>query len=364
MNEPIPPRFSFSLISPSRILLVFLTGIVPAVLILLSPLPFWIRVWVWVPVLSLSVTIAFGRVEGRSLIGVLSSAWSFMQRKRRYVWVVRRGREQGEVVARVPRRPDQGSLRRLFEGAVAYGTVTGIVLGITLLLVMGIRWAMVRALMPSDAARPAYAARNEVVTSPLPTPTATLTPTPLPIPSSTPTLRPTLTPSPAPTPAVWVFEQQWEVLALPGSMSMGNAGSNSCRVDLSMPGGEYALSIPSSEAAKVLLVPLLQPHTTGMTMTVKSTCNLDVEWVAFRAWHPQHARLWLIPVCDPPGRLWVRPHGGVITMAVIDGEGNPASPSVEVPLTGGWAPPVPAGGCWLYHVESTGQVWLEVIVRR
>jgi hypothetical protein len=367
MSAPVPPRFSLSPLSFSRLLLLFLTGLVPAVLILLSPLPFWLRVWLWIPVLGLSAALAFGRLEGRSLIGLLLSAWSFARRRRRRVWVVPRDGARREVVATAPHRPPawmgraRRGMRRLAEAAVVYGIVTGIALAVAFGLIVAMRWTIVQVFTPADTARSVHALDEP--THPPPTPRATTAPPP-----PTPTPRALATASPAPTPVpratavAWVQERQWDILALPGFLALNNTSPWACRVQISAPGWAYSVHIPASETGKLLVVPLLQPQMAGRVLTVRSSCDLGVELVAYRPWHPQRARVWLVPVCDPPGRVRVRPHDGVAALVLHDLEGSPASASVDVPRSGAWAPQAPAGGCWLYRVESTSPVWLEVMV--
>lgn len=366
MSAPIPPRFSLSPLSFSRVLLVFLTGLVPAVLILLSPLPFWLRIWLWIPVLGTSVAMVLGRLEGRSLAGLLSSAWSFARRKRQRVWMARADEFQEEVVASPPWRVSAWAgelarrMKRLAEAAVVHGIVTGIALGIAFILAVTMRWVAVRVLAPPDTSQPAYALDTEK-----PPPASYTPPTPVPATPPIPTPSPAPTAAPTPTPVVWVHEREWDVLALPGYLVLDNKGSGACSLQLSAPGWDYTVAIPASEVGKLLVVPLLQPQTTGRMLTIRSSCELEeleAELVAYRPWCPQRSRLWLVPVCSPPGRVRIRPHDRQVSVTLLDLAGETVAGPVDVPLTGAWAPQAPAGGCWLYRVESEELVWLEVMV--
>lgn len=370
MSAPIPPRFSLSPISFSKALVVFFTGLVPAVTILLSPLPLWLRVWLWVPILGASVAATFGRLEGRNVVDFLLSLWRFVRRKRKRVWSTRSHLGNGKVVAEVPRRlpawivrAARGAQRRV-EAAVTYGIVFGIALGAVFVLAVVIRWMAVQVFAPSDVNRPAYASGTE---QPISAHYASSTPTPVSFPSPTSTLpstsvsTPVPTLAPTPTPVAWGQGREWNVLALPGYLILGNPGPGACEVRLSAAGWEYAIDVPASEEGKVLVVPLLQPEMVDGRLVVRSSCDLDVDLVPYRPWRPQRSRLWLVPVCEPPGRVKIKPHGRQVSVTLLDLAGETVAGPVNVPVTGGWVPQAPEG-CWLYRVDSVESVWLEVVV--
>ena len=339
--------------------MVFFTGLVPAVLIILSPLPFWLRVWLWIPILGTSVALVFGRLEGRSMAGLLSAGLAFARRKRRRVWMARpAGREfQEEIVARPPRPVPAWAgemarrAKRLAEAAVVYGIVTGVALGVAFVLAVMMRWVVVRLFVPPATSQPAYALDTES-----PPPAIQSPPTPVSTPSPVPTVVPT------PTPVVWIREREWDILALPGYLVLDNEGSDTCSLQLSAPEWNYTVSIPASGAGKLLVVPLLQPKTAGRRLTIRSSCELEVELVAYRPGYPQRSRLWLVPVCSPPGRVFVKPHDHQVGVTLLDLAGETVAGPVDVPAIGGWVPQGPAGECWLYRVDSMEPVWLEVVV--
>jgi len=287
------------------------------------------------------------------------------------VWVARPGGRgvQEEVIARAPWPVSAWveelahRMKRLTEAAVVYGIVTGVALGIVFVLAVIMRWAVVRVFAPPDGSHPVYALDTGRPLSVSCTPPISAPPlSPAPTPSPVPTVVPTLTPVATPTPVVWVHERKWDIRALPGYLVLDNKDSGTCSLQLSAPGWDYTVAIPASEVGKLLVVPLLQPQTAGRMLTIKSSCELDVELVAYQPWCPQRSRLWLVPVCSPPGRVRIRPHDTAASLALLDLAGNPLSVAMDVPLTGAWAPQAPAGGCWLYRVESEEPVWLEVMV--
>ncbi len=361
MNAPVPPRFSASSMSISKIVIVFLTGLAPAILILASPLPFWIRVWLWIPIMGLSVAMIFGRVQGKSMISVLLSAWSFARRRRRRIWQRPERKGPQEVVISKPRSlPDRSRLRSLLETAVAYGVVTGIALAFALLLILGMRWLVVRMFTPVGTSRPAYVAGGAI--SPLPTPVPTFDPLPSPTPMPSPSPTPLATPYQLPATGRQQ-EWRWDFLAIPGTLMLSQSPSDTCRARISAPGWEYSVAVPVAEVVKLQVVPLFQPQTVGGTLTIESSCGLDVTLIPYRARHPQDSRVWLVPICDPPGQVWVRPHGGVASVVILDPYGNSLSTPASVPLSGAWAPPAPAEGCWLYRIEAAKQIGMEITVR-
>lgn len=149
--------------------------------------------------------------------------------------------------------------------------------------------------------------------------------------------------------------------AFPGSLVLDNTTSSACRVQLSAPGTECEF-ILGAETVKILIIPLLHPRVTDNPLSVEATCELDVELIAYRPWEPQRSRVWLLPVCDPPGRVQVRSHNEVATMATLDLHGHSLRSSVDVFPTGTWAPEPSGMGCWIYRIESVNPVWLEVLV--
>jgi hypothetical protein len=338
-----------------------LTGLAPAILVLASPLPFWIRIWLWIPILGLSVAMTFGRVQGKSMISVLLSAWSFARRRRRRIWQRPERKGQQEVVIPKPRSlPDRGRLRSLLETALAYGVVTGIALTFALLLILGMRWLVIQMFTPVDTGQPAYVAGGAI--SPLPTPVPTLDPLPSPTPTPLPSPTPLATPYELPATGRQQ-EWRWDLLAIPGTLSMSESTSDACYARISAPGWEVYVAVPLGETVKLQVVPLLQPQTVGRVLTVESGCDLGVMLIPYRARHPQDSRVWLVPICDPPGRVWMRPRGGVASVIIVDPDGNSLTAPVTIPLSGAWAPSAPAEGCWLYRVEAANRVWLEVTVR-
>lgn len=360
MSAPVPPRFSFFSVPLSKILLVFLTGVAPAVLILLSPLPLWLRVWLWAPMLGLSLVLAFGRLENRPIVDWLLAALRFSRRKRRRVWNNRQETQQEakEIVARVP---SGAPLKGLLTGAAAYGVVIGIALSVTFVLVAGFRWA-VQTFVAPDTIHSTHAqyATTTHIASALPTPT----PTPVPTPTSTaaPTLAapPTSVPTPSPVPTLVVHT--YAPQASPGSLVLDNATSRDCRVQMSASGSECEIIIPGAETAKILIIPLLHPRVAGNPLSIEAACELDVELIAYRPWEPQRSRFWLVPVCDPPGRVQVRSHDEVAVMTTLSLRGQSLGSPVNVLPTGTWAPEPSGMSCWIYRIESVSPVWLEVLV--
>ncbi len=364
MSTSIPPRFSFSPLAPAKLLLVLGTGVAPALLILASDLPLWLRAWLWIPILGSSAVVTFGRVEGRSVAELLHSVLLFARRRRRRVWASRRLSKTGDVVAAVPLQPSEGIRRvargakRMGEAAAFYGTAFGITLAVAILLSLFLRWAITRVFAPPAVLHPVQASEVQQPSpasfSPSVSPLADPTPVPIPV------------PTPVPTPVlsvVWTAqESDWDLAAAPGYLALDNSGGIGCGVELAAPGWDYSVVIPPSEVTKVLVAPLLQPQAAWERLVVRSWCNLGVALVAFQPYRPEYSRLWLVPVCDPPGRVWIKPHEGVARVTILDREGAPLDASIVAPATGGWVPQAPTAGCWLYRVEAEQPVWLEVAV--
>ena len=369
MSAPVPPRFSFSQLSPLRILLVISTGVVPAMLILASPLPFWIRVWLWAPLLGLSAAITFGRVDRQPVFGLLLAVCAYIRRKRKYVWSVRRRTERRhKVVATAACQLEESARpvgKRLIEGAIAYSVTIGITLSLALVLTVGIRWIVTGIFTPSDTRRSVYTASES-------TPSSTLSPQPLfasvplsPIPTPTSLPIPTLTSTPLPT-LHTPHKRERNILVQSGSLVLENPANQTCDVELAIPGWEYVVSVPALETGKLLVIPALVPQANGRDLTVTSSCSdLDVELVPYRAYHPQRARLWFVPVCNLSGRVQVRP-SGPIEIAVLDRKGEQTDVSLVVSREGEtiWGPQPPADTCWLYRMVSTQEVWVEMLVYR
>lgn len=377
MNAPVPPRFSLSHALLVRLLVVVIV-VVPAALVVASPLPLWLRAWLWAPVASLPLALAFGRVRGRSAVNVLASIWAFVRRRRKYVWRVRPTEHEIEGVFLKTRGTDW---RRRFAGNTG---MLGLAIGVALTAgALGLAGAAAGSVLRTARRTPQESAMTTAET-PLPeiSPTAAsaatkaesraLPPTSVP---GKPMLAGVATPSAATVISTSASlragaetreaTQEWRLMAFPGVLSIRNASSTSCGVAFYAPGGRWsaAIRMRGAETAKLLVMPLLQPEMAGRAVVVRSSCTLDIQSIHFRPQQPEYSQLWLIPICDSPGRVRVKLHESSASggMTLLDMKGDPVT-AVAVPPTGAWAPRPPERGCWLYRIETTEPVWLEIFV--
>jgi len=380
MNGLIPFRIPLSC-SFVKFLLVSVISIAFAAAIAASPLPLWLRAWLWIPAVVGPLALMFVRMQGRTLLEAMIAAWAFVRRRRIYVWRVRRGREEARSVPVFFAGPTR---RRLFiESAGAVGLAAGVVVTVLALGLVGAaagstRWpakhsptaaavdasvqdqatprasVAVIAFTPSRQNREA-APGGKVVAASEPISNGVFV--------SPSAVRFTPTPS---QDGVEVYEQQ--VMVFPGILSMRSLSfdSVSCSVEIFAPGARWTASfrMPGDRPARMLAAPLLQPQIVGRALVVRSACRLEVESKPLQFEQIVRSRLWLVPVCDPPGRLRVILRGnGDATggMTLLDADGKPVA-AVAIPPAGAWVPRQPAKGCWLYRIEAPESVWLETLV--
>jgi len=377
MNAPVPPRFSLSHAFVVRLLAVVI-AVVPAVLVMASPLPLWLRAWLWAPVAGLPLALAFGRVRGRSAVNVLASIWAFVRRRRKYVWRVRQTEHEIEEVSL--KAPGTDWRRRFVGNAGTLGLAIGVALTVGALGLAGaaagsVRWAARRTTQESAttmAKSPSPEISPTAVSAATRTESHALPPT---SPLGKPMLAGVATPSAATVISTSALlragaetreeTREWRLMAFPGALSIRNTTSDSCRVAFYAPGGRWsaAIRMPGTETAKLLVTPLLQPEMAGRAVVVRSSCTLDIQSIPFRPQQPEYSQLWLIPIRDSPGRVRVKLHESSASggMTLLDMKGDPVT-AVAVPPTGAWAPRPPERGCWLYRIETTEPVWLEVFV--
>lgn len=337
----IPPTRIGEAISPAKVFVVGVAGVLPALLLLAARIPGWVKAWIWLPLIAVPAVIVFGRLGNRPLYEVLRSALLFYMRRGRARRVWRAAADAGmpRVLAHL-----QASPSRYPQESTAWGIAVA-VLTVALIGVILLAWYMEMAQVVS--AEPAAVSTGSDALPALAT-----------HPPATPLLLiPTLTATPVPIPEHEVWEVHTWGVQDSGYLVIGAPRTVDCEVLCSLSGTNWrtVVRLPETGVNGLMVRSLLGA---GL-LTIESPCAVQVEFIPYQP-HLYHSTTWFVPVCSPPGRVMVGLHGSAAHSRLRILEEN--QPDVLLASTRFTSVPVGQNYCWTYWIEGSAPLFPEIIV--